>query len=530
MEVLQWDMEELLAVGGVLDARPEMMGGESVAMWMMEALLRVRDRSGVELPLRANAVQRQFERQRGTKNIVLKARQMGMTTWIAGRFFLKTITQPGVLTVQVAHTREAAESIFRVVQRFWECLPVELREGALKRSVSNAGQMRFEAIDSEFRVLSAGDENAGRGLTIANLHLSEMSRWTGEPELTYAGLRAAMSPKGELVMESTPNGAYGCFYDEWREAAERGVVRHFFPWWMEAAYVGAAVTDATEAERELMTRDGLTAEQIGFRRELERAYRGMRVQEFAEDAETCFRASGEACFDQAAVEQRLLGLTEPTAVRDGGALLVWLPPVMGRQYLVAVDTAGGGADGDFAVVQVIEMETGLQCAEMRRRMGSLETAERAARLAREYGGAVVAVERNNHGAGVLAYLDSRERYAGVYEADGVPGWLTTAANKPAMVSRLGTLLAETPWLFRSRRLLEECRSFVTLTGGRTGAAPGAHDDCVMAMAVGHAVRAELLERAPARGPGMEVVERRMLDTQPAWEQRGRERGGGGVWR
>ena len=38
-----------------------------------EELLRVRDREGVERPLRANAVQRAFERECGRQNIVLKA-------------------------------------------------------------------------------------------------------------------------------------------------------------------------------------------------------------------------------------------------------------------------------------------------------------------------------------------------------------------------------------------------------------------------------------------------------------------------
>ena len=97
-------------------------------------------------------------------------------------------------------------------------------------------------------------------------------------------------------------------------------------------------------------------------------------------------------------------------------------------------------------------------------------------------------------AGVLAYLDSVERYARVYEQGGVAGWLTTAGNKPGMVSRMGALLVESPWLFFSRRLLGECRTFVSMAGGRTGAVSGAHDDCLMAMAVGQAVRAELLGR------------------------------------
>src|SRR6202042_2865488 len=129
------------------------MDAPATSVQLAERLLRVRDREGVLRPLQANAAQRAFERSRGRQNIVLKARQMGVTTWVAGRFFLKTITARGVLTVQVAHTREAAEGIFRMVQRFWECLPVELQEGALRRGKANAGQMSFPALDSEFRVV-----------------------------------------------------------------------------------------------------------------------------------------------------------------------------------------------------------------------------------------------------------------------------------------------------------------------------------------------------------------------------------------
>ena len=165
------DLKDLLELGRRMEARPE---------WVMtcaEGLLRVRDREGVERPLRANAVQQAFERERGQQNIVLKARQMGIRTWVAGRFFLKTVTTPGVLTLQVAQSWEAAEGIFRMVQRFWECLPEDLREGPLRRSKANSGQMCFPELDSEFRVVSAGDESAGRGLTVQNLHCSELWCW-----------------------------------------------------------------------------------------------------------------------------------------------------------------------------------------------------------------------------------------------------------------------------------------------------------------------------------------------------------------
>jgi hypothetical protein len=470
-----------------------------------EKFLRVRDRAGRMRPLIANAAQRSYEERRGRQNIVLKARQMGMTTWIAARFFLRTITRPGTMTLQVAHTRAAAEAIFRVSQRMWEELPEDMREGPLVRSRANVGQMVFPKLDSEFRVGSACDESVGRGLSLQNLHCSEVSRWPGDVAETLAGLRAALAPGGELVLESTPNGAYGAFYDEWCAGTDEAggsdaLVRHFLPWWMEPAYVGMTVSaDAmTEDEGALVERHGLSGEQVGFRRGLEQSYGVLRAQEFVEDAETCFRATGACCFDVDAIERRMIDAPAPWASRLGGALQVWLPPAAGREYVVAVDSAGGGADGDFAAIQVVELTTGLQCAELQQRLRPAQLAHAAVELAREYGGATIAVERNNHGAAVLAYLATADRYERVWRDGAEAGWLTTAASKPEMIARLGTLLEQSPERFMSRRLLGECRTFVSNERGRSAAASGAHDDLVMAMAVAQAVRAVMLQSGMKR--------------------------------
>ncbi len=461
--------------------------------------LQVRDRDGQVKALVVNAAQRKFEERRGRQNIVLKARQMGMTTWVAGRFFLKTITQPGTLTLQVAHTREAAEAIFRIVQRMWEGLPEDLQEGALLRSRANVGQMIFPELDSEYRVASACDVGAGRGLSVQNLHCSEVSRWPGDAVGTLAGLRAGLVPDGELVLESTPNGAYGAFYEEWCRGVdacgdEGSLVRHFLPWWMEPSYVRVAVAadEMSDDEARLVERHGLSGEQIGFRRELERSYGGLRSQEFAEDAETCFRATGACFFDVDAIERRMAELEPALSQRRDGALMVWLPPAVGCRYIVAVDSAGGGEEGDFAAVQVIDWGTGLQCAELQERLRPVELAKVAVELAKEYHGALIAVERNNHGAAVLAYVESGEHYARVYRQGREVGWLTNAVTKPEMTARLGSLLEQRSEMFRSKRLLSECRTFVGRERGKTGAANGAHDDLVMAMAVGQAVRAEML--------------------------------------
>ncbi|MGA3082161.1 MAG: terminase [Terracidiphilus sp.] len=490
------DREELERFGKILDHRPARLRGRTVGMALAEQLLLVRTREGSPAPLRANAAQRAFERRRGERNIVLKARQMGMTTWAAGRFFLKTITRPGTLTLQVAHTQEAAEEIFQIVHRFLDWLPKELREGPLRTSRANARQIVFPEIDAQYRVVSAGERNAGRGLTVQNLHCSELARWPGDPAETLAGLRAAMAPGTELILESTPDGVGGCFHEEWQKAGETGMMRHFFPWWMERRYRAQAVDEAslTGEERELTVRHRLNLEQIGFRRRIRADFRGLARQEYAEDPESCFLASGESVFELSAIEARLATMTPPVELRRNGELEIWLPPLKGKQYLVAVDPAGGGSEGDYSAAQVLEMETGLQCAEFAGHVGGLELARLATALAGEYNQAWLVVERNNHGSGVLALMESVCGYGRIYRQGGQAGWLTTSMSRPAALGRLDAGLVERPECFQSRRLLGECRSFVRRPDGGSGARPGTHDDRVMAMAIGLAARAELAGR------------------------------------
>src|ERR1700687_4602704 len=174
-------------------------------------------------------------KENSKKNVVLKARQVGITTYIAARFFTQTISQPGTLSMQVTQDRESAEDIFRIVRRFWENMPDDLRKGYLRTSHRNARQLVFPRLDSEYCLASAA-ENAGRGRTIQNLHCSEVSRWGGEGEEALASLRAAVVPGGEIVLESTPNGAGGLFYEEWQRAEETGYTRHFFSWGYEGGY------------------------------------------------------------------------------------------------------------------------------------------------------------------------------------------------------------------------------------------------------------------------------------------------------
>lgn len=449
-------------------------------------MLWIRTKEGGIYPLRANRAQREFDRKASNKNIVLKARQMGITTWIAARFFVRTITTPGTLTVQVAHSMAAAEENFRIVHRFWEHFPDRYRHGALRPSRANARQLAFPLLDSEYRVETAGDREAGRGLTIQNLHCSEVARWPGDPRETLTSLRAAVAPEGEIVLESTPDGAYGCFYEEWTKAAETGFIRHFFPWWLEPSYVRPTTELVLNPEEEeLVRREGLMSEQIAFRREIHANFRRLAKQEYAEDAETCFRASGDCYFDVESIDERLAELADGEETRRQ----TFLGAQTGKDYAIGVDVGGENAGDDYCCAQVIELKTGQQCAELHGRWSQTEFADELIKLGREYGMATLVVERNNQGHGVAALLEERG-YPKLYEERGASGLMTTSGTRPRMLARLAALAVEHPALFNSRALMLEMRSFVRKESGRAEAASGAHDDRVMAMAIAQFARCD----------------------------------------
>ncbi len=393
--------------------------------FLISGLLRVRNKARGLVALCPNRAQREFSRTCTHRNIVLKARQMGITTYVAARFFVQTITHPGTMTVQVAHDQESAEEIFKIVHRFWENLPEGMKRGALLRSRANVRQMVFPRLDSEYRVATAADVNAGRGLTIHNLHCSETGIATLRP--------------------------------------------------------------FTPEEEELVQRVGLTDAQIAWRRTTRAQLRGLAAQEYAEDPVSCFRASGECVFELDSIDRALESQSPPTVVRDNERLMIWFEPRRERQYIIGVDPAGGGSEGDYACAEVIDRQTAMQCAELHGHYSPRELAVKLVELGRMYNEALLVVERNNHGYGVLANLRAAE-YQKVFRDGGQDGWLTSAVTRPAMIETLAAVLAIKPELFQSTRLLSEFRTFVRQRDGRSGGASGSHDDCVMAMAIALAGR------------------------------------------
>ena len=256
-------------------------------------------------------------------------------------------------------------------------------------------------------------------------------------------------------------------------------------------------------------RFGLDEEQVAWRRANRAQLRGLAAQEYAEDAVSCFRASGECVFELEAIDQALAESGEPWETRDNRRLMIWLPAQAGKQYIIGVDTAGGGSEGDYACAQVVERVTGMQCAELHGHFPPRELAGKVMELGNLYNQALLVVERNNHGYGVLAHLRA-ENAANVFRDGGQDGWLTSAVTRPAMIENLAAVLATQPELFRSPRLLNECRTFVRHPDGNSGAAAGAHDDCVMAMAIALGVRQRAAGQFSRRGMEMGSLPRESI--------------------
>src|SRR5690242_37467 len=84
--------------------------------YFAEHYLKIRPKAGGLVPFLFNPVQKKLhaiiEEQRAqtgqVRIVVLKARQEGVSTYVAGRYYHKTIKNPGFLTAIVAHEKPAS--------------------------------------------------------------------------------------------------------------------------------------------------------------------------------------------------------------------------------------------------------------------------------------------------------------------------------------------------------------------------------------------------------------------------------------
>jgi hypothetical protein len=145
-------------------------------------LLRIRPKAGALVPFVFNDAQtelhRRLEEQKAktgkVRAIVLKARQMGISTYVAARYFRRTLASPGLRTAIIGHERAASRNLFGLVKRFYDHLPEDQKPSL---GASNQEELIFSSIDSGYLVSVATLEGSGRSSTAQLLHASEAAFW-----------------------------------------------------------------------------------------------------------------------------------------------------------------------------------------------------------------------------------------------------------------------------------------------------------------------------------------------------------------
>ncbi len=164
--------------------------------------------------------------------LVVKGRQSGISTYVAGRFYQKTSTNRAVGTFILSHESGTTDKLFKMVKLFNESSKIA---PTIRRS--NARELDFENLNSVYYVGTAGSGEVGRGGTIQLFHGSEVAMWKNTDDI-QTGLMESIPnlPGTEIILESTAKGMGNYFYRMVMDAlAKKNEYRvAFLPWfWMD---------------------------------------------------------------------------------------------------------------------------------------------------------------------------------------------------------------------------------------------------------------------------------------------------------
>ena len=150
------------------------------------------------------AIEKQLRETGKVRAIILKARQMGISTYATSRVFWKTYLNPYHKSVVMAHDAATSDALFTMSRNIIDYMPEVFRPEFKK---SNAKEIMFEHNDSGYRLFTAGAPEAGRGQTPTICHLSEVAFWNHDTKI-LSGLFQGISEADdtEVILESTANG------------------------------------------------------------------------------------------------------------------------------------------------------------------------------------------------------------------------------------------------------------------------------------------------------------------------------------
>lgn len=391
------------------------------------------------------------------KDIVIKSRRQGLSTYFKARFFANAVVRSGRNVRIVPHDPDTEESFRADFKVMYENLPTHLRPNTKYYSEA---LIEFKdtvkgTINSRISTASVqpGHEGKGRGQTITDLHLTEPPFWRGDAKKAATSLMEA-AQGGQVVVESTPFGI------EWTHAiyqqgkkGEAGWRSFFFEWWWKRSYRIEGATFAQGKQRDWVLlqpgetlKDAWMVPDAGIS-EIDRIakrnrYDNAKLTEdeilvcklirdhlrktgrikknapwHAPEVAECLAwrrwkitdlPGGEAQF-KVEYPENDIECFEQTGrpLIKGSYLKVTCRPSMpqdAHEYIIGCDTSLGHETGDPSAIEILDLTSGRQVhSETLRRSPDL-LAYRLAELHEMYNRAVVVVERNNTGIATIRQL------------------------------------------------------------------------------------------------------------------------------
>lgn len=459
---------------------------------------------------------------------ILKARQKGFSTFIAGVIFPLVIFQVGQKAAIVADIAEHASNLFSKYNFFYDNLPEELKP---KRIRSNAKELVVQYSNgqtSSIRIMVQGD-SAGRSGTYQYLHLSECAFWNDLQDTLVSLLQtvSATNKNSMVFLETTANGVndYKIRWDNDYSGNSRYIAK-FYPWFTTARYQ-VADRDIREYFKpdwliNLQKEENLTENQAAWYYDRYNDFSGdldKLRQEYPSNPIEAFVTSGNSVFNAELLQRRKLEIAKNTNFKKGlfqytpyfsqdgkridlknvsfiesktGSIKIYEEPQLGHPYIVCNDPAQGGED--FFATQVFDNYTGVQVAVYHRnKCDADDAAYQMYCLAKKYNDAMITGETNT--TSYLLEVCNRLGYRFIYQDQDVEdlsgryankfGYKTKNNNRTYMIDLFKIAFRENPKMINDYETICEMESFqvVKHTNGKekAEACGGAHDDLVMSM-------------------------------------------------
>lgn len=454
--------------------------------------------------------------KRRCRFIVLKARQIGVSTIVEALMFTLAMILRRMNGLVISHEADSATHLLNITNHYWETWRFRDLYDIHHNSVKH---MSWSETGSSIRIATAKNVGAGRSRTIQFLHGSEVAFWD-DPLTLMTGLAQSIPNTAPSIigLESTANGIGGYFYDTWNAAVDGDVeyVPLFFPWHEHPEYTAAHVElsehlGALNDEERILQAIGIDDSRLAWRRWAIRNLCNNDITQFRQEyptvPEEAFVVTGHNIFpdgDLTACYQPMNGLTgylkeEGGRVRfqeslDGPlTIFKWPGEDMDRhKYMVSGD-ATRSITGDFSCAQVLNRRTWEQVATFRKRIDPVSFGDQMSLLGRYYNWAILCPEIQGAGDATIARLISLN-YPFLFEhrkAEKIPGqpetvfgWWSGVRAKQEAVGNLLHVVVDHDIIIHDHKTYNEMRAYVSDDkGGFRNGAGEKHDDTVTALAI-----------------------------------------------